>query len=302
MMQLHHLGDVVLATPAIRAARRAFPDARIDFLTSPLGAQAIATNPHLDQVLVRPTRRALFRSGYDTVIDMHSVPRTALYTFVTRATIRVGIRGRGPRNLAYTDLIERETEAIYMARQKMNLLRALGISPDFSDVALEIPVSDRDRNRAIEILSGLKPPVVAISPVAKHAFKQWGAENWAAVADRLADAGASILITSGPGEEEQARAVAEHMKHPALWQYERVSLRGLVAMYQQCVLWVGNDGGPKHLAVAAGTPTVTIFRKNLGRVWSDELDPDQVIIDSGELSLESVTVDTVAAKALELLP
>lgn len=301
LIQLHHLGDVVLATPAIRATRRAFPNARIDFLTGPLGAQALDRNPHLDHILVKPARRDLLRTRYDVVLDMHSIPTTAWSTFATRAPVRIGIRGRGPRNLAYTYLVEREKNAVYMARQKMRLLEVLGCSPDVSDVALEISVSKRDQNRAIEILSALPQPLVAVSPVAKHAFKQWGAERWAAVADALAEAGASILITSGPGEDQQARDVASRMRHSALWQYDRTSVRSLVAMYEQCALWIGNDGGPKHLAVAAGIPTLTVYRRQLGHVWSDASDPKQVIINSGGETLDSISVETVIMAAQEML-
>ena len=301
LIQLHHLGDVVLATPAIRATRHAFPKATIHFLTAGLGAQALVGNPHLDRIIVEPSLRAIHQQQYDTVLDMHSVPSTAWYTFASRAATRVGIRGRGPRNYAYTHLVEREMNAVYMARQKMRLLRVLNVTPDPLDVSLDVVVSERERAHAREVLAPLKQPVVAISPVAKHAFKQWGAERWAAVADALAESGASILVTSGPGEEEQARAVVERMKHPALWKYGRMTVRGLTALYEQCALWIGNDGGPKHFAVAAGTPTITVYRNTLGGVWSDEADPKQAVLNSGVPSLDSITVEDVVLVARERL-
>jgi len=299
LIQLHHLGDVVLATPAVRAARRAFPDARIDFVTSRLGAQALEGNPHLDTILVAPSVSWLFHTHYDAVADMHSVPRTALYTVATRARMRVGIRGRGPRNLAYTHLLPREGGPVYMARQKMRLLAPLGVDVSHADARLEIAISEEQRAWARGVVAEHKglQPLVAISPVAKHAFKQWGIENWADVADVLAGHGARILITSGPGEEEQARAVAEHMRHPALWQYGRTTVRQLAALYEQCALWVGNDGGPKHIAVAAGIPTVVVNRKQLGRVWSDADDPNQQSINSGSDTLEDINPSSVISAA-----
>lgn len=292
LIQLYHLGDVLLTTPAIRATRQTYPDSRIDFLTSALGAQALEGNPHLDNILVDPNHRELRRTRYSMVADMHSVPRTALFAFAARARIRAGVRGRGPRNLAYTHLRQRELGATYMAEQKLRVLAPLGVHVEAADLDLEISFAEA-RGKAREILADLQPPVVAISPVAKHAFKQWGAEKWAAVADALADDGASILITSGPGEAEQARAVAELMKHPALWQYGKTTISELAALYAECALWLGNDGGPKHIAVAANTPTVTVYRRKLGRVWSDPNDPNQIQINSGSDSLENVSVQDV---------
>ncbi|HEX6560168.1 MAG TPA: glycosyltransferase family 9 protein [Longimicrobiales bacterium] len=303
LIQLHHLGDVVLATPAIRAARQAFPEARIDFITGPLGAQVLEANPHLDTILVGPSMHWLFSTRYDAVADMHSVPRTALYTIATRARTRIGIRGRGPRNLAYTELLPREGGPVYMARQKLRLLAPLGIAVNTADARLEITIETAQRGWARATVAGHKgvQPLVAISPVAKHAFKQWGPANWAAVADALAEHGARILITSGPGEAAQARAVAERMKHPALWEYGPTTVRQLAALYEQCALWLGNDGGPKHIAVAAGTPTVTVIRKRLGLVWSDPDDRKQVSINSESESLQSVQPSAVISAARAFL-
>jgi heptosyltransferase III len=297
LVQLYHLGDVMLTTPAIRAARRAFPKARIDFATRSLGAQALEGNPHLDHILIDPSFAHLRRAHYDAVIDMHSVPRSAPITWATRAHVRVGIRGSWPRNYAYTRLFEREPGHVYMALQKLRMLAPLGIDVAAADLRLEIAMDEGQRARAQQLLVSLQQPIVAISPVAKHEFKQWGALKWAAVADALAVQGASILITSGPGEEAQAEAVARAMKQPALWQYGRTSVRELAAIYAQCALWLGNDGGPKHLATAAGTPTITVNRRQLGRVWSDETDANQIQINSGTLTLDTISVADVVTSA-----
>jgi ADP-heptose:LPS heptosyltransferase len=301
LVQLHHLGDVLLATPAIRAARLRFPQARIDFLTGALGAQALAGNPHLDDIIVEPSLRSLLRAQYDAVADMHSVPRTALYTFATRARLRVGIRGRGPRNLAYTSLLPRETEPVYMALQKLRVLVPLGVDVANPSLTLEIAIDEEQRAWARAILAQLDRPVVAISPVAKHPFKQWGAHNWAVLADRLAENGASIVVTSGPGEEEQARAVADRMKHAPLWRHGETSVRQLAALYEQSSLWLGNDGGPKHIAVAAGTRTVTVNRRQHGAVWSDRNDAKQIAINSGSDSLENVQPEEVIEAGRRML-
>jgi heptosyltransferase III len=290
LLQLHHLGDVLLTTPAIRAARQAFPSARIDFVSNLLGAHALRRNPHLDNVLVQPKLLAVHRTHYDAVVDMHSVPRTARMVAASRAPIRVGLRGRGPRNLAYNNLLPRETEAVYMAVQKMRLLAPLHV-PASADLSLDLVISDEDRIHAARqwhTLGLIDQPVIAISPVAKHDFKQWGANNWAAVADALAAGGARILITSGPGERAQARAVADAMKAAATWEYEPTTIHQLAALYQRCMLWLGNDGGPKHIATAAGTPTITIYRRTLGAVWSDPSDRNQIAINSGRETLDGI--------------
>lgn len=296
LMQHHHLGDVILTTPAIRAVRRAFPNASIDFFTGSLGAQALAGNPYLDRILVRPSLWSVYRTGYDAVVDFHSVPRTARVVAASRGKQRIGLRGRGPRNFAYSILLPRENESVYMGLQKLRMLAPLGVDVDVTDLHLDVALDAEHHAWATEALRKNKLTigrVVAISPVAKHPFKQWGARNWAIVADALADSGSQILITSGPGEEEQAEAVAKLMKHEAVWQYGPTSVRQLAALYSKCNAWLGNDGGPKHIAAAAGTPTVTVYRRNLGGVWSDPSDPKQIAINSLGQTLENIQPEQV---------
>lgn len=283
LIQLVKMGDVVLCTPAIRAARASFPHARIDFLTEAVGADALGGNPHLDEVLVY--RRGLMHEwsmlrkvrgrAYDAVADFHSVPRTARAVLASGARRRIGVRGRGPRNLAYTTLLPKVREPVYIPLHKLRVLAPLGVHTGPGvDLSLEIQIGSAEREFAIEVwkqhgLDGAEP-VVAISPVAHEPVKQWGAERWAAVADALSAWGARVLITSGPGEREQAAAVAERMRAPAVWDYGRTTIRELAALYRQCTLWLGNDGGPKHVAVAAGTPTLTVIRYPLGPIWTDD--------------------------------
>lgn len=282
LLQLYHLGDVVLTTPAIRAARRAFPDAHIDFVAGLPGAEVLTGNRDLDHVHVwkRGLRsrvqlmRRIRAAHYDAAIDFHSSPSTAMMVAASGARIRIGLDARGPRTRAYTRLLPRERGPVYMALQKLRLLEPLGVDPEGADLRLDVSLDARDRAFAGEIWTryGLGrdgAPVVAISPVSRHAFKQWGAERWAALADGLAEAGAHVLITSGPGQIEQAGAVAAAMRRTAVWRYGDTTVKQVAALYERCALWIGNDSGPKHLAVAVGAPTISVTRWRLGPVWSD---------------------------------
>jgi ADP-heptose:LPS heptosyltransferase len=279
LMQPRWLGDVLLCTPAIRAARLAFPDARIDFLTEPAGAAALEGNPDLDGVFVAhgsgrlALLRRIRRGRYGAVIDFRSTGSTALAALASGAPLRVGTRGSGLRNVAYSTLLPRERERVYMARQKLAMLAPLGVSAEGADLALRIRVAGEQRRRAAAICAatGLDPrrPIVALSTVSRVRSKQWGSAQWAAVADRLAAAGAQVLLTSGPGEVEQARATARLMTARAVHDYGDTTVRELAALYQRCTLWVGNDGGAKHIAAAAGTPTLAVIRHGLGAVWTD---------------------------------
>jgi heptosyltransferase-3 len=284
VIRLHHLGDVLLTTPAVRWLRAAFPAARIDYLTRGAGVDALRGNPRLDEVIsYRAGLRgelALLRDlrerSYDAVIDFHCTPRSARVVFATGAHWRIGAQGRGPRNLVYSHLAPRERDSrVYMPRRFLHRLRPLGydVSAE-ADLALEIAMGDAEREWAREAWERLalpvQGPVVALSAVARDPLKQWGTARWAAVADALEEEGVRVLLTHGPGEEEQAREVAAAMRRTPALGHGPTTVRQLAALFARCALWIGNDGGPKHLAVAAGTPTVSVVRATEGRVWTDD--------------------------------
>lgn len=279
LIQPRFLGDVLLCTPALRAARHALPDARIDFLVEPGSAAALEGNPHVDHVITAPRDGGRFRllrdvrrTHYDAVVDFRSTPSTALVTRATGAPLRVGLVGRGLRNYAYTHLLPKDEGRVYMAQQKVDMLRPLGIDTNRADTSLHIEIGSAERRRAAEIwnTAGFRDDdrVVAVSAVSRIPYKQWGIARWAAVADAIAATGARVLLTSGPGERDTAQQVAALMHSPATWDYGATTVRELAAVYQRCALWVGNDGGPKHIAAAAGTDTVTVIRWKIGDVWT----------------------------------
>lgn len=291
LIQPRWLGDVLLCTPAVRAARCALPHAHIAFLTEPAGAAALEDNPDLDEIIVarRGRRGGLLKrvrdERFDAVVDFRSTGSTALVTAASGATIRVGTRGTGLRNLAYTVLLPRERRPIYMARQKIDMLAPIGITAPGADLALRIAIGPAQRRRATDILAhaGMADgrPIVAVSAVSRVPDKQWGAEHWAAVADRLAEAGAHVLLSSGPGEAEQVHRVAELMGHRAAFDYGATTIRELAALYERCALWIGNDGGPKHVAVAAGTPTLTASRHGISAVWTEPDSAHHQVLEAG---------------------
>jgi len=284
MIQLGVIGDVILCTAAVRQARAAFPEARIDFLTRGGGAGVIEGLPQVDNLIVYPEtareRLAMFRkirrTRYDAVVDFHSYPRTATVVALSGAKIRVGFRGRGPRNLAYTHLFPKERIAgSYFAWRKADMLTPLGVEVpvETADLRLEIAVGPEERRWAEGMWKKLgldeARPTVAISGVSREQMKNWGPDKWAQVADTLIDSGAQVLLSHGPGEREQAAAIVENMRHTPAWDHGPTTLRQMAALYQRCAFWMGNDGGPKHLAVAAGLKTITVFRWTFAPHWTD---------------------------------
>lgn len=93
-----------------------------------------------------------------------------------------------------------------------------------------------------------------------QSFKRWSEKKCAALASMLQTKfGSQILLFGGPEEVTIAERIAGHMPIPPIIVAGRISLRHMAALIKQCRLFISNDSGLMHLAVALGTEVVGIF-------------------------------------------
>ncbi|MCK6556385.1 glycosyltransferase family 9 protein [Candidatus Binatia bacterium] len=317
-IRLRRLGDTLLTTPVLRALRVALPAAEIDVLVQPEFDAALRGNAHIDRLVPAhgglrawvEWAAACRRRRYDAVFDLQASSRTAAWAFATLAPVRVGWRKRWVRDAFYTHLVDGWDDPVYFARKALRVAAAVGV-PAADGVRLALPVTDDDRVWAAGVMAGARlrseRPVVAMSVVAKAPRKRWPDRYFAALADELAERDrAQVVLTNGPGQIEQVRGVVEKMRSaPALWDYGPTTLAQLGALYELCDLWIGNDGGPKHIAAAVGCPTVTVIKRGDHLVWVDSDDPRQAALfpaaPADPQDLAAVRVDAVVEAAHALL-
>jgi ADP-heptose:LPS heptosyltransferase len=107
-----------------------------------------------------------------------------------------------------------------------------------------------------------------LHPGATSSSRRWPLERWAAVGDALVRDGLPVLVTGVPGEEELTAAVVGAMAEPARDACGATSLGGFAAVLAGATLLASNDTGAAHLAVAVGTPSVTVFLSGDARRWA----------------------------------
>ncbi len=267
MIQLRRIGDVLMCTPAIRAFKERFPDCRLDFLTE--FPDVLSGNPHLNEIIRLDSLRqydplyqyslirSIRNSRYDMIIDFHANPRSAYYSFFSGAAVRLSY-GYGHRRWAYNLIPHRSNESVYAARDRLNLLGAIEIRA--GDCGLEFYPSDNDRKEASEMLAGIIGPVATISPVSRKPAKRWPLERFAELAEKLAERfDYQVVILTGPGEEIVASELRRLIESaaPRIFGIGRLGLLG--SIFERAEIHIGNDNGPKHIAVACGAPTFTIY-------------------------------------------
>jgi ADP-heptose:LPS heptosyltransferase len=120
--------------------------------------------------------------------------------------------------------------------------------------------------------------VVAVHPGSGSRAKNWAADRFAALVQRLhRSCGARSLVVAGPADKhavgEMQRALAGVECIPA---YD-LPLPLLAALLARCQAYVGNDSGPTHLAAALGVPTVAIFGPTDPDLWAPREPSVQVV-------------------------
>jgi lipopolysaccharide heptosyltransferase II len=281
------LGDTVLSTPALRALRRGYPQARIDMLVQPAMAGVLAGDPDLDEVIgynphvwrtpsawLRPrtwieSRRVLRRlraRRYDLAVSV-SGDIGSIVARLTNARRRVGYTGEAYSGLL-TDPVpgaryrERQHEVLYVLR----LAAAAGGIVTEEDRVPWLRV-DAEAQRAARALltngrrqSDATGPIVTLHAGARNGqAKRWPTEHFAALADLLwREHDALVVLTGASHEASLADEVVALAAAPILNLAGETSVPELVALLAESDVVVSGDSGPMHIACAVGTPVVAL--------------------------------------------
>ena len=282
LIRLSSLGDIVLTSPAIRAVRQHFPQARISMLVAEQSADLLTENPHLDEVIpfdrkakgkdtgeMRRVIRLLRERDFDLAIDFQRKFRTSTLAYLSGAKCRVGYHQ--PNGFLCTVRVpDRNNKAIRAGRidsvhaidRYFEMLHAIGV--EATDRALELFITDADRAFSDEVTAtkGIEAnrTKVGLFPGAGWKLREWMPDRFADIGDRVAKQfDAQVLLFGGPHESELVQQVKDLMTTEAISLVGTLRIRQLAALIEQCDLFVTNDTGPMHVAAAMQTPTVALF-------------------------------------------
>jgi heptosyltransferase-2 len=122
-----------------------------------------------------------------------------------------------------------------------------------------VPVAPAAAARAATLLPPGDAPLVAIAPGSVWPTKRWTAEGFAAVAHRLAVAGARVVLLGGPADVAACEAVVAGAGAPITSLAGRTDLATMIAVVDRAAVLIGNDSAPMHVACARDVPVVAIF-------------------------------------------
>ncbi len=280
----NHAGDVVMATPGLAALREAHPQAEIvAHLPAPLiplleGAGLVDALWALESrrgglLALRREAARIAAHRFELGIAIPESISSALLMRLGRVEHVVGF-ARDPLRAALLD--ERVREGADWGRRRfvsrerfvLRLAAAVGAEVEAGPPRLRLATTDAEAERLDAPLKPLgsslaalrKDPPIVLAPGAGFGeAKQWPAESFAALADRLARAGAPIVLVGAPCEEALVASVARSMQSRPLALAGTLDLGALKVLLCAARLLVANDAGARHVAAAFGVPSVVFF-------------------------------------------
>lgn len=302
----NRIGDAILSTGLLAHLIESAEDPQITVACGPVAAPLFAGAPGVAHVLVMRKEkwglhwakllRATLGTRWDIVVDL----RGSATAYVLRA---------GKRYVLKPDHTMRRVE---------HIASVMSLSPPPSP-RLWPGVLEK---AAAETVIPDGETVVAIGPTANWPKKMWPADRFAEFVTRITAPdgrlpGAKVLLTGGPGEQDQVRAIYDAVPAGRLIDEIGVDLLGAYAQFERVALFVGNDSGLMHLAAAAGAPTLGLFgptRDDLYAPWGDNAafvrgprSYDEIVsdaaydFDSPDSVMTDLSVDAVLDAAADLL-
>lgn len=286
------IGDVVMATPAVRALRKLDPQGQLIGIMRPYVGQVLDGLPWFDDRIFwakksdkaelqwPQVKNRLRVAQLDRIVLLTNSLRTAWMARQAGAPERIGT-ARDLRGLLLTTRVygpKRGHHFWRFGRNRKDKLQ-LPATDGYLQVAtaadcppespqLELATTPADEQAADNAWQSLGLPgrdrvVVLNTGGAFGAAKDWPVEHFTELARRIArEQDLHVLINCGPSEREVAQAIVNKAADPRV-----TSLAGVAdlpiglskGIIRRSRLLVTTDSGPRFFGIAFGVPTVSLF-------------------------------------------
>ncbi|MCK4907880.1 MAG: glycosyltransferase family 9 protein [Spirochaetes bacterium] len=290
IIRLSSFGDILFTTPSIRALYKKHKNIQIDILIYSRFIKAVSENPLLNKVHTLPKReigslfkkfkilsafkklitflKALRKTKYDYIIDMHNVTDSALLALIAKGKYRIGNKSQ-LLSLFFTKRCsfneDNYSANMHTAQSNLEYLREAGCIAEkdiLSKPKLEFYIPKEDKRFITQYikknnLTGKK--LAGINPCSSYDYKRWCEEGFAKTADYLHKIFKfTILIFGTPGEKAVVESVQRKMKCSSIDTSE-LTLFQAFELIRRLDFFVTNNTGPVHIAAAFDTPQVAVF-------------------------------------------
>jgi heptosyltransferase-1 len=298
------LGDVVHTIPVLVKLRARYPHAQIDWLITPENAEVVRHHPALSNVVLFARRdfskrgrrwratvafldllKQIRSAKYDLVVDMHGQVRSAFFSLISGAPVRIGFDRpikrsltvsaehdlknvpshgwRGAREgswIAYTHRIPIPTLDVHAIDRYLWVAPLLGLDDDTPDLTIYLS-SETIRNVERLLQEHGVPaskPLVVLVPGTIWETKHWTIEGFAGVARQFIREGFAVALAGTKRDQKRCQQIAAAASGTCDLSGKTTPAE-LAALIRRAEVAVTNDSGSMHVAASLGKPMVSVF-------------------------------------------
>jgi heptosyltransferase-2 len=274
ILQTSFLGDTVLTLPLIDEVRRRFPVKRLSVLCLSASRELLQDHPAIDEIItydkksldrgwrgLQRTAARLKERNFSVALTPHKSLRSALILYLAEIPHRVGFReSRGW--FLYHQRADRDRN-LHDVERNLSVLRAFGLAPEECQRTIELPVNSAVQGVVNQKLQDFgideNAPIIGLSPGSVWPTKRWSPDGFARLIRMLRERGCQVLLFGGADDSAVVNDVQRQCGRVAINLVGEIGLRELPAAISRCSVFVTNDSGPMHIAVARRIPTVALF-------------------------------------------
>jgi heptosyltransferase I len=264
------VGNAVHLLPVLNSLKHHRPETRITCVVQPGAAALLRGHPAVDEIVLfersrgwrgfAELRRELAHRPFDLLINLQAYFKSGVVAGLAGAPVKLGYDRERARELTWLFSTHRLPPRPHghVQDEYLEFVEHLGV-PVRREWGLEPTPGERARYAGL--LPPAEAPTVALVLGTTRPEKEWPAERYVELVDRLGEElGARAVLVGGRSERESA--VADAVRRQAarapldLREWE---LRRLVYLLGRADVVVTPDTGPLHVAVALGTPTVALM-------------------------------------------
>lgn len=262
------IGDVLLTTPLIRAAKERWPEATIDVLGFGGTLGMLRGNPDIAALIEVPagsgwvaSRRLIGRlwRRYDLALIAQYSDRAHLYGFAA-AKRRAGQVTDEPKSWWKRVLLEHRVRMNDdQSHSVVEKLRLLAPWVESGGARLVAPPASP---LPADVAAALRAPYAVLQTPTAVAYKQWPLAHWRTLVAALLERGLQVVLTGAPSAGDRALVAAVRDGHDGdrvLAVAGRLDLNQVAALLRDAALYVGCDTSITHLAAACDIPVVALY-------------------------------------------
>ena len=275
VLKADHLGDLILATPAVYSLKMAFPKAKITLASTKSGIALYQTLGLIDDAMVfespSVTKRPLLtllnqarefrKRRYDLIVNLRHDFRDILFASLLKRKFLCTYDHKGAALTATHKFIPSDP-FLFEADNHLRLVNSLGVK----DAGFEVPIS-KTAMQKIDAKIG-RGEYGVIHPASRTKAKQWSQKNFKQIAESMEAMGLKPICVGEKEDVDLCGNLIEDCQNGYNIAGE-LQFDELFALLSKAKIFVGTDSFVMHCAFAVNIPGVAIFSgTNLVSRWA----------------------------------